>query len=82
MQSRVPGRGRQAGADALSAGAPYALRQARSSAATRVFDPGFDFDSGAQEPGETVELEFPDTGSFLVYCGIHPKMELVVDVAP
>jgi cytochrome c peroxidase len=48
----------------------------------RVFDPALDFDSGAQEPGETVELTFPATGSFLVFCGIHPKMELYVDVAP
>jgi uncharacterized membrane protein YfcA len=24
----------------------------------------------------------PGTGSFLVFCGIHPKMELYVDVAP
>jgi cytochrome c peroxidase len=47
----------------------------------RVFDPKFDFDSGAQEPGETVEMTFPKTGSYLVFCGIHPKMELNVDVA-
>jgi cytochrome c peroxidase len=46
----------------------------------RVFDPKLDFDSGAQEPGETVEIPFPATGSFLVFCGIHPKMELYVDV--
>jgi cytochrome c peroxidase len=48
----------------------------------RVFDPAFDFDSGAQEPGETVEIAFPEAGSFLVFCGIHPKMELTVDVDP
>jgi cytochrome c peroxidase len=48
----------------------------------RVFDPAFDFDSGAQEPGETVEMAFPAAGRFLVFCGIHPKMELYVDVAP
>jgi len=46
----------------------------------RIFDPAFDFDSGAQEPGETVQIAFPKTGSFLVFCGIHPKMELYVDV--
>jgi cytochrome c peroxidase len=46
----------------------------------RVFDPGLDFDSGAQEPGETVEIAFPEPGSYLVFCGIHPKMELTVDV--
>jgi cytochrome c peroxidase len=47
----------------------------------RIFDPGLDFDSGAQEPGETVEINFPAAGAFLVFCGIHPKMELYVDVA-
>jgi cytochrome c peroxidase len=46
----------------------------------RVFDPQLDFDSGAQEPGETVEITFPADGRFLVFCGIHPKMELYVDV--
>jgi cytochrome c peroxidase len=46
----------------------------------RVFNPALDFDSGAQEPGETVEITFPAAGSFLVFCGIHPKMELYVDV--
>ena len=48
----------------------------------RIFDPALDFDSGAQEPGETVEISFPAAGPFLVFCGIHPKMELYVDVAP
>jgi cytochrome c peroxidase len=48
----------------------------------RIFDPALEFDSGAQEPGETVEIGFPAAGSFLVFCGIHPKMELYVDVAP
>jgi cytochrome c peroxidase len=47
----------------------------------RVFDDKLDFDSGAQEPGETVEIAFPKAGSYLVFCGIHPKMELNVDVA-
>jgi cytochrome c peroxidase len=46
----------------------------------RVFDDKLDFDSGAQEPGETVELAFAKTGSYLVFCGIHPSMELTVDV--
>ena len=48
----------------------------------RVFDPAFDFNSGAQEPGETVEMTFPADGRFLVFCGIHPKMELFVDIKP
>jgi cytochrome c peroxidase len=46
----------------------------------RVFDDALDFDSGAQEPGETVEIAFPEPGSYLLFCGIHPKMELTVDV--
>ena len=46
----------------------------------RIFNPALDFDSGAQEPGETVQIAFPRSGSFLVFCGIHPKMELYVDV--
>ena len=46
----------------------------------RVFDRKLDFDSGAQEPGETVEIAFQKAGSYLVFCGIHPKMELTVDV--
>jgi cytochrome c peroxidase len=46
----------------------------------RIFNSALDFDSGAQEPGETVQIAFPKAGSFLVFCGIHPKMELLVDV--
>jgi cytochrome c peroxidase len=46
----------------------------------RIFSSGMDFDSGAQEPGETVQIAFPRTSRFLVFCGIHPKMELYVDV--
>lgn len=46
----------------------------------RVFNRKLDFDSGAQEPGETVEIVFPQTGSYLVFCGIHPKMEINVEV--
>lgn len=47
----------------------------------RISEDKLDFDSGAQEPGETVELTFDEPGSYLVYCGIHPKMELQVEVA-
>jgi cytochrome c peroxidase len=49
----------------------------------RVFaPPKLNFDSGAQDPGETVEIAFPAEGRFLVFCGIHPKMELYVDITP
>jgi cytochrome c peroxidase len=47
----------------------------------RIFSAAMDFDSGAQEPGETVQIAFPRLGTFLVFCGIHPKMELYVDVS-
>ena len=43
----------------------------------QVFDPRLEFNSGAQEPGQTVELKFP-SGAFTVFCGIHPKMKLRV----
>jgi cytochrome c peroxidase len=46
----------------------------------RVHDPAFEYDSGAQEPGETVELRFPASGRYYVVCGIHRKMKLQVDV--
>jgi cytochrome c peroxidase len=46
----------------------------------RVFDPAMDYDSGAQEPGETIEIAFAKSGTFLVTCGIHPQMELTVEV--
>ena len=42
--------------------------------------PAFDFDSGEQEPGKTVEERFTVPGTFTVLCGIHPKMRLVVTV--
>ena len=47
----------------------------------RVHDPKLALDSGAQEPGETVRLSFPDAGRYTVFCGIHPAMKLVVEVA-
>lgn len=42
--------------------------------------PAFSFDSGEQEPGRIVEERFPVAGTFIVLCGIHPKMRLVVTV--
>jgi hypothetical protein len=63
----------------------YAARVVNNDTRThnvRIFDPKMDVDSGAQEPGETVEIRFPQTGEFLVSCAIHPKMELWVDVTP
>jgi cytochrome c peroxidase len=48
----------------------------------RVFAPGLDYDSGFQQPGETIELRFPSAGTYHAYCAIHPKMKLKVEVAP
>jgi cytochrome c peroxidase len=48
----------------------------------RIFDEKLDFDSGAQEPGEVVDLTFAKPGSYLMSCSIHPKMELHIDVTP
>lgn len=40
----------------------------------------FNFDSGDQEPGAKVDIAFPVAGTFMVLCGIHPKMKLRVQV--
>ena len=46
----------------------------------RVFEDSMDFNSGYQEPGEHVSLPFTEPGTYHVFCGIHPKMKLKVDV--
>ena len=46
----------------------------------RIFDPNFDFNSGAQEPREAVSIRFPMAGTFEAFCGIHPSMRLTVEV--
>ena len=38
------------------------------------------FDSDEQPPGQTIEVNFPRSGTFPVRCHIHPKMLLVVHV--
>ena len=38
------------------------------------------FDSPEQAPGQTIEVNFPRSGTFLVRCHIHPKMLLTVRV--
>jgi cytochrome c peroxidase len=38
------------------------------------------FNSGTQEPGQTVTLPFPVAGKYWLYCGIHPAMRLDVTV--
>jgi cytochrome c peroxidase len=46
----------------------------------RIFDPRLDYNSGAQEPHETVTIPFPVPGTFEAFCGIHPSMRLTVEV--
>ena len=38
------------------------------------------FDSPEQAPGQTIEVNFPRSGTFPVRCHIHPKMLLTVRV--
>lgn len=40
----------------------------------------FNFDSGDQVPGSRTPVTFDKSGTFLVLCGIHPKMKLIVRV--
>ena len=45
-----------------------------------IKSPDFNFDSGEQDPGDTVNIRFSVRGHFTVLCRIHPKMHLDVDV--
>ena len=47
----------------------------------RIFDPRLDFNSGAQEPKESVTIAFPLPGTYEAFCGIHPSMRLSVVVS-
>ena len=42
--------------------------------------PGFEFDLGAQKPGEKSEVSFSQPGKLKVRCAIHPKMKIKVTV--
>jgi cytochrome c peroxidase len=46
----------------------------------RIDDPRMPVNSGAQEPGDAVEILFSKTGTFAATCGIHPTMRLEVEV--
>jgi cytochrome c peroxidase len=46
----------------------------------RIFNPKLDFNSGAQEPKESVTIPFPEPGTYEAFCGIHPSMRLTVEV--
>ena len=37
-------------------------------------------DFGDQAPGSHTRMDFPHSGDFVVLCGVHPKMKLVVHV--
>jgi len=45
-----------------------------------IESPDLNFDSGEQDPGRTVEIEFDKPGVFVAKCAIHPKMHLTVTV--
>jgi cytochrome c peroxidase len=46
----------------------------------RIYSPSRDYNSGAQEPRESVTIAFPEAGTFEAFCGIHPSMRLTVEV--
>ena len=46
----------------------------------QVNHPKFTFNSGLQEPGEDARVRFAEPDRYLVFCGIHPKMKLRVEV--
>ena len=42
--------------------------------------PDLSFDSGEQNPGQSITIAFAKAGAYEVLCGIHPKMRLTVTV--
>jgi plastocyanin len=38
------------------------------------------FESDEQAPGEAIDIEFPQAGSYQVRCRMHPKMSLLINV--
>jgi cytochrome c peroxidase len=46
----------------------------------QINNPELTFNSGIQEPGEDARVRFAQPDRYLVFCGIHPKMKLWVDV--
>jgi cytochrome c peroxidase len=48
----------------------------------RIFHPRLDFNSGAQEPGQSIAIAFPLPGTYEAFCGIHPSMVLTIEVVP
>ncbi|MGC2857186.1 cytochrome c peroxidase [Novispirillum sp. DQ9] len=46
----------------------------------RLHDAALEFNSGIQDPGQSVEIPFSTAGTYHVFCGVHPKMKLTVEV--
>ncbi|MFO1090006.1 MAG: cytochrome c peroxidase [Hyphomicrobiales bacterium] len=46
----------------------------------RIHDAGVDFSSGTMAPGQDARITFDKPGRYRAFCGIHPQMELVIDV--
>jgi cytochrome c peroxidase len=46
----------------------------------RIYHPSLDYNSGAQEPHESITIRFASPGTFEAFCGIHPSMRLRVEV--
>jgi cytochrome c peroxidase len=46
----------------------------------RIGSPTLDYNSGAQEPKQTITIRFPDRGTYEAFCGIHPTMRLAIEV--
>jgi cytochrome c peroxidase len=46
----------------------------------RIYDKRLDYNSGAQEPHESVTIKFPAPGTYEAFCGIHPTMRLTIEV--
>lgn len=46
----------------------------------RIHDPDLEFNSGMQDPGVTAEVSPRQPGTYFAFCGIHPKMKLVIEV--
>lgn len=46
----------------------------------RLDDPRWRFNTGAQEPGDTVQVKLSERGHFTASCGIHPDMLLRIEV--
>jgi cytochrome c peroxidase len=45
-----------------------------------VDSPSFKFESNEADPGTSIDVTFTVAGTFDVYCHIHPKMKLQVEV--